>query len=80
VSSNQRVENYLNFASICPHLTDAIIDRVEDINTHYWLYGHTQLVPLDKIVIFIDWKTVKQNGRRAQMIRSRLSRALRVTL
>jgi len=41
VSSNQRGESYLNFASLCQHLADVIVDRVEAINPHYWLYGHT---------------------------------------
>jgi len=38
VSSNQRGESYLNVASLCPHLADVIVDRVEALNTHHWLF------------------------------------------
>ena len=40
-STGWEFENYLICASLCRHLTDVIVDLVEAITPHYWLYGHT---------------------------------------
>jgi len=42
VSSNQRGETLriIWITSLCPHLADVIVDRVEAISPHYWFYGH----------------------------------------
>ena len=59
--TGREFENYLKYASLCgPLIADVIVDRIEAINPHYWLYGHTsQQGP------FIFVITTKQNGGRA---------------
>ena len=38
-STGWEFENYLKYAYLCQHLiADVIIDRIEAINPHYWLY------------------------------------------
>jgi len=60
VSSNQRGENYLKFASVCPHLAEVIFDRVEAINPYYWLYGHTSQQGPFCLRCFVDNKNLKK--------------------